>query len=95
MADPYIDRYPRVDEVILTEIRRGDGKDHSDPLRMVTQVHAKDGTFIAEYDCVVNMECMKSRLKRAEALLVKARDELRDGDTKGRIDDYFDPEPLA
>jgi hypothetical protein len=90
------DRFPRVDEVILTQVLRGEGKDYSDPVRGVVQVHMKDGTFIAEMDPLVNMEKLRGRLQRAEALL-KAAPPLGQEDAKWRerVDDFFDPEPLA
>lgn len=92
--------FPRVDEVILTQINRGEGKDHSDPCRTVTQVHHKDGTFIAEMDPVVNMEKLRGRLDRVEDLLNRVlicdqNANILNGacDLREAILRYFDPEP--
>jgi hypothetical protein len=42
-----------VQEVILTNHLRGDGTPEN-PYRRVRQVFNKDGSFIAEWDCLVN-----------------------------------------
>ena len=90
--------YPRVEEVILTSVSRGEGKDHSDPCRTVLQVHHRDGEFIAEYDPVVNMEKLNGRLRRAELLLREVLDanfpQAVGVNLHELIEDFFDPEPL-
>lgn len=96
MSQPSWSVYPRVEKVILTTVCRGEGKDHSDPCRTVVQVHHQDGEFIAEFDPLLNMERLRGRLIRAEALL-RAAPPLGTEDAKWRerVDDFFDPEPLG
>lgn len=90
------ERFPRVEDVILSQVSRGEGKDHSDPVRSVLLVHGKDGTFIAEMDPCVNMEVLRGRLRRAEELLRQGTAGVTiDDNWRARVADFFDPEPLA
>jgi len=41
---------PHVIEVIESEIMVGEGENESDPVRIVTQYHTKDGVLLAEHD---------------------------------------------
>lgn len=41
---------PHVIEVIESQIKVGKGVDESDPVRIVTQYHTKDGVLLAERD---------------------------------------------
>ena len=48
-----LDLYPRIDEVILSQVSRGKGTEE-DPCRIVLQVHTLDGHWLAESDPVAN-----------------------------------------
>lgn len=87
--------FPRVEKVIMTQVSRGEGV-QTDPCRTVTQVHYKNGEFIAESDPCLDVDWMKRKLAHAEKLLHFLRDKheaLGDADRE-RIDCFFDPEPL-
>lgn len=74
---------PHVEQVIISEITRGDGK--KELCRSVTQIHKLDGTFIAEHDPLpefLDVEAAKvngdaapvKRTRRARKALEQATD---------------------
>lgn len=94
MSEDY-GRYPRVSEVILSQVHRGAGTPE-DPCRIVHQVHHTDGMFVSEFDPCVDVEKMKRRIEYAEKLLRHLWQQPGIGDaSKDKIDSFFDPEPLG
>lgn len=87
--------YPRLEEVILTQVPRGEGKDESDPCRTVDQVHHKDGTLIAENDPCHDFAALMKKLGHAQKILRTVRSlNTTPPDIGEAIDSHFDPDPL-
>lgn len=65
---------PSVIQVIQSQVKRGSGTDLN-PLRIVTQYHAFDGTFLAELD--PQLEADREELRQKVGVPHSAHDPLR------------------
>ena len=66
----------RIVELIITEDRRGSGRDHENPIRLIPELYTKDGALIAWHDAFTGESWVNGDALRE--LSVRAQDILRD-----------------